>query len=287
VQLREKSASESPISCRSGSNNAKMDPANMTPEEIDEATYLAVSQVIQPTSLSPSDFLAITITLLVLVVCTVALRLWANHAHSGRIFVDDYMCFVSITCLTWNIAIFYILISALNRDARDVTVDWFTPYAAVGIFAGNMALYTAKLPLLFFYIRTFAVVKWLRYTSWALVVVGGLGFLGTATYASVECSPQIHGDEFPPVAFFTCILGITNACIARASISLTMDVILFFLPMPVIKGLNLPTRRKAGLALVFTAGSLAIVASGVGLYYQEEQQRGGSSDNFANALVLT
>lgn len=119
-----------------------------------------------------------------------------------------------------------------------------------------MALYTAKLPLLFLYIRTFGVVKWLRYTCIVLVVLGGLGFVSTATYASVTCSPQLHSDEFPPIAFFKCIEGITNACIARASFSLTMDVFMFFLPLPVIKGLNMPFRRKAGLALVFMAGLL-------------------------------
>jgi hypothetical protein len=68
---------------------ATINPAYMTPEQIDEATYQSVSQVIQPTALQPSDFLAITITLLVVVAATIALRLWANHAHSGRIFIDD------------------------------------------------------------------------------------------------------------------------------------------------------------------------------------------------------
>jgi hypothetical protein len=119
-----------------------------------------------------------------------------------------------------------------------------------------MALYTAKLPLLFLYIRTFSIIKWLRYTCITLVVVGGLGFVSTATYASVTCSPQIHGHEFPPVFFGGCIMGITNACLARASVSLTMDLVMFFLPLPVIKNLKLPFRRKAGLALVFMAGLL-------------------------------
>ncbi|KAH7309889.1 hypothetical protein B0I35DRAFT_440775 [Stachybotrys elegans] len=175
----------------------------------------------------------------------------------------------------------------MNRDTRNYTVSQVTPYSANGIFAGNMALYTAKLPLLFLYMRTFGLVKWLRHTAMALVVVGGISFIATAVYASVTCSPALHRDEFPPAAFFTCIVGITNACMARGSISLIMDVIMFILPLPVIKGLNMPFRRKAGLAFVFMAGLLAIVASAVSLYFQDAQQRGGSSDNFANALVLT
>ncbi|RYP46630.1 hypothetical protein DL768_007194 [Monosporascus sp. mg162] len=65
-----------------------------------------------------------------------------------------------------------------------------------------------------------------------------------------------------------------------------MDLIMFALPLPVIKKLQLPFRRKIGLALVFMTGLLAIAASAMGLYFQTAQSEGTSS-NFANALLVT
>ncbi|RYP86359.1 hypothetical protein DL769_000743 [Monosporascus sp. CRB-8-3] len=125
-------------------------------------------------------------------------------------------------------------------------------------------MYTAKLPLLLLFIRTFGIEKWLRWTCKFLIIFGMLGFLATAT----------------------CITAVTHGAISRGSLSLTMDLIMFALPLPVIKKLHLPFRRKIGLALVFMTGLLAIVASAMGLYFQTAQSEGTSS-NFANALLVT
>jgi hypothetical protein len=41
-----------------------------------------------------------------------------------------------------------------------------------------------------------------------------------------------------------------------ASVNILTDLILLSLPMPYLKGLNLPTRQKAGLIAVFALGGL-------------------------------
>lgn len=118
-----------------------------------------------------------------------------------------------------------------------------------------MAMYTAKLPLLFLFIRTFGIKVWLRWTCRILVMFGALGFLASATYATTQCSPALHPGGGQPF-LLTCIQGVTHGTIARGSLSLFIDIILFFLPFPVLKSLNMPFRRKLGLAFVFMAGLL-------------------------------
>lgn len=44
--------------------------------------------------------------------------------------------------------------------------------------------------------------------------------------------------------------------IANAAIGISMDFIIWFLPMPLIKGLSLPLRQKLSLLAVFALGGL-------------------------------
>ncbi|CAI6043639.1 unnamed protein product [Clonostachys chloroleuca] len=252
-------------------------PQDMSPEEM---MLFALSQVVQPSQLTPQAFLAAAVTLFVATAAFVAIRLWSNFKHI-KIHVDDYLCVVALICLFWNAATFYVLISVLNKDPKDVTINWINTLAYSQATAHCIR---QSSPPLFLYIRTFGVERWLRRTCHFLAIMGFVGFISTATYTSVECSPQRH--EETPLFLFSCITAVTNGCIARASVSMAMDVPMFVLPIPVIWKLHMPLRRKIGLAMVFVVGIFAIAASALGLYFQKAQT-GGSSSNFANALLVT
>lgn len=120
---------------------------------------------------------------------------------------------------------------------------------AVGIASGNGATYSAKLPLLFLLMRTFGARKWLHWSCLALIISGTLGGLVTLLFASISCSPGLH--QPTPPFLFSCVTALTNATIARGSISLAEDVIIFVLPMPIIVSLKMPLRRKIGLGVAF------------------------------------
>ncbi|KAI1165315.1 hypothetical protein F5B18DRAFT_649797 [Nemania serpens] len=240
--------------------------------------------IVQPSTLKPAHFLGSQIVLATVISTTIGIRLWSQYHYVGKLQLDDYFCVVALAFLIWNLTTFYILATVLNSDPRDVTVEKVTTLCAIGIFASNSTMYTAKLPLLFLYIQTFGIKRWLRWTCKFLIVFSGLGFLTAATYGAVSCSPPLNGVDLP--ALFKCVTGITHACISRGSLSLTVDLIMFVLPLPIIKDLKLQRRRKIGLALVFMTGLLAIAASAAGLYFQTAQT-GGSSSNFINALLIT
>jgi len=125
---------------------------------------------------------------------------------------------------------------------------------AVGIASGNCAIYSAKLPLLFMLRRTFGIKKWLRRACLFLIVFGTLGGVITLLFAGISCSPDLH--QPTPPFLFSCVTALTNATIARGSISLAIDVIIFILPIPIIIDLKLPLRRKIGLGIAFGTGLL-------------------------------
>ncbi|KAI0160501.1 hypothetical protein GGR57DRAFT_499184 [Xylariaceae sp. FL1272] len=203
----------------------------------------------------------------------------------------------------------YATSSALNADPREVSERYFATVSykesllareaprpitttksssdqlgAIATFTAGSAVYTAKLPLLFLFIRIFGVKDWLRRTCKALVFASILGFLGSATYVSVRCSPDLHEHDMRLV--MSCVSALARGCSARCALSLVIDIIMFFLPLPVVQRLQLPIRRRIGLALVFMTGFLAVVASAMGLYYQTMQST-YSSTNFVNALGAT
>lgn len=76
----------------------------------------------------------------------------------------------------------------------------------------------------------------------------------TLLYAGISCSPDLH--QPTPPFLFTCVAALTNATIARGSISLAIDVIVFILPIPIIVNLKMPLRRKIGVGLAFATGLL-------------------------------
>ncbi|KAJ5869781.1 hypothetical protein N7455_004722 [Penicillium solitum] len=238
-----------------------------------------VAAIVQPTALKPPVFVGLASALCALSGSLIAIRLWTNFNHLRKLYIDDYLSVLALLFLIWNSVTFSLLFDVLNSNPDDVTIEHLTRLVAVGITSGNSSIYSAKLPLLFMLIRIFGVKHWLRWTCIFLIVVGTLGGVITLLYAGISCSPDLH--EPTPPFLFSCISALTDATIARGSISLAIDVIAFILPIPVIVNLNMPLRRKIGVAFAFATGLLAL-----GLYFQEAQST-ESSTNFANALLVT
>lgn len=122
----------------------------------------------------------------------------------------------------------------------------------MGIASGNCAIYSAKIPLLVFFIRTFGSKAWLRRISQFLILAGIIAGLVTLLFAGISCSPDVH--EPGPPFLFKCVTALTEATIARGAISLAMDVVMFVMPIPIIVKLQMPLRRKIALGLVFMTG---------------------------------
>lgn len=117
------------------------------------------------------------------------------------------------------------------------------------------AMYLAKLPILIFLIRAFGIKKWLRYIAYFLMVFTALGFLAAALETGVNCSSSSH-DDLGDAFLFNCMLATFYTGVSRNSLSVAVDLVIIVLPLPIISKLELPIRKKVGLAIVFLVGSL-------------------------------
>ncbi|KAJ5947823.1 hypothetical protein N7466_000838 [Penicillium verhagenii] len=243
-----------------------------------------IALIIQPSALRPQVFVGVATGLCTLTASIIALRLWTNYNHLRKFQIDDYLIVLALLFLIWNVITFSLLMYVLNSNPDDVTITHLTRLVAIGIASGNCAIYSAKLPLLFMLKRTFGIKKWLRWSCLTLIIFGTLGGVITLLYAGISCSPDLHKPTTP--FLFSCVAALTDATIARGSISLAVDVVTFVLPIPIIVNLKMPLRRKIGLGFAFATGLLAIASSALGLYFQTAQST-ESSTNFANALLFT
>ncbi len=114
-------------------------------------------------------------------------------------------------------------------------------------------MYFAKAPILILYERIFGIMHWLRAAVYTTLIVSFLGYLGPLLYVAVECSDAevVDMSSLQACAGFTPRVGLGHGII-----SLVVDIIIFFLPMPLILKMNLSTEKKIGLALVFMSGIL-------------------------------
>jgi hypothetical protein len=55
--------------------------------------------IIKPTNLTPTDFLASTVSMCVLTALAIAVRFRSNYSHASKVFVDDCELFLELILL--------------------------------------------------------------------------------------------------------------------------------------------------------------------------------------------
>jgi hypothetical protein len=114
------------------------------------------------------------------------------------------------------------------------------------------ANYLGKVSLLALYHRIFGHITTVRYTIYAVAVVGLIGPALTFVDAIV-CSPPkgtTWGTHNP-----NCDKSYKYG-IAQAIASLLIDLYIMILPIPIISRLHLERKKKIGILLIFMTGSL-------------------------------
>jgi hypothetical protein len=87
--------------------------------------------------------------------------------------------------------------------------------------------------------------------SYAVLVVHGVFYLGMIIFEFASCTP--FEKKFNPLIPGKCISNYP-LLLARSVINLTFDLILFVLPQRVIWSLNMTTKQKVGISVVFGVG---------------------------------
>ncbi|KAI1840834.1 hypothetical protein JX266_012982 [Neoarthrinium moseri] len=243
-----------------------------------------MEHVVQPTVIPPTNYIASQVTLNFVAACFITVRLGANWSHHKKFFADDFLCIVALLLVVSYSLTSSMMVKTFNSDPKTVSITFITNLAAACIFTATAAMYFAKLPILVLILRTFHVKKWLRYISYTLMSVTAVGFLASALWTGVHCSPGLHRQD--QQFLFGCVEATFYTTVSRNSLSLVVDLVIFVLPLPLIMKLKLPRNKKLGVAVIFLTGSFGITAGIVSLYYQAGQAAETSS-NITNAMLAT
>ena len=117
-----------------------------------------------------------------------------------------------------------------------------------------VAMWCSKAPILFLYISLFGVRRWLRITSYITLVMFAAAIIVAAAIATAPCDPNHQDPDFSMLLHCTDINS--KVGVGLGVLSVTADVIIIILPIPVIMTLNLPGAKKFGLLVMFMSGIL-------------------------------
>ena len=123
------------------------------------------------------------------------------------------------------------------------------------VWTYNLALTFTKVSIAVSYFRIF-IQKKLRLLCWGVLTFCALFGAWTIIGMVFVCVPiskawttmALYGSEYCMNRYI--------AWFVNAAINMVVDLVLILLPMPVLKGLNMPLRQKVALMFVFALGTL-------------------------------
>jgi hypothetical protein len=107
-------------------------------------------------------------------------------------------------------------------------------------------------------LRLFNIVRWFRYSCWALLTAVIIYCTASILVTIFQCRPMIRAfDKETPG---TCI-DTAKFWFANAGFSIATDIIILLLPMPLVWALGVPVVQKMALMGVFAIGIFATITS--------------------------
>jgi hypothetical protein len=121
------------------------------------------------------------------------------------------------------------------------------------IIVNHLSLTLTKLSVLFLFLDVF-VIGWIRKATYAIMIFWAFSGLWAVLSAVFFCVP-IHAFWEPALRGRSCIPTPAKA-FTDASLNLAFDLVMLFLPLPVIWPMTLPWRHTRWFYFVFTLGLL-------------------------------
>ncbi|KAI5865351.1 hypothetical protein GGS23DRAFT_558809 [Durotheca rogersii] len=231
--------------------------------------------------ISTQAFLGVGTFLVVLAGLCVAARFVVN-SRSHRFSIADWVSAAAVVILAGTFANFYLITQAMVDP--NSTLFYLAQLVAASNPIAASATWFAKAPIFLLFIHLFGVKLWLRWTSYAALLVTLLYLLGWNIWVGINCVPYSPDDV--PALLVSCAYAGSVAGVACGAFNVVVGLLIFLLPLPVITKLQLPIGKKVGVAVVFLIGILAVVASSIALYYKRLSLSGVSTDLKA-AMILT
>lgn len=214
--------------------------------------------------------LAVTITMVVLCSVFVFFRMLSRAAIVKKISPDDYFMVAAwILALGLSSAICYGASHGLGRHEVNIPADW-QPGLRKSIYAFTIlyqpALMATKTSILAFYLTFSSANRTFRWACWITLFVVNAGGLALTFVTVFQCDPvsAVFKLVTPPDAKCTDILTIYLASI---SLNIITDLVLLFLPLPVLTGMRLPRKQKIIVIVTFSFGIFVAAVDVVRISY--------------------
>ncbi|KAK1999963.1 CFEM domain-containing protein [Colletotrichum falcatum] len=201
----------------------------------------------------------------------VPLRLYARWTTVHRIETDDWI--VAFCALVFIVFVVFGQLAGLVAFGEDI---WMVKPEkltfGLKIFFIDESLYLTclgltKISVLFFYLRIFPNTRF-RYATYATMSYIGLSTTILLFMQIFQCIPFSYNwdgwkGDFGP---HHC-LNINVLAFVAGGLSISHDVIILFLPIPLLWHLNMGLRSKVGIFIMFSLGIFILITSCVRLRY--------------------
>ncbi|KAI1858472.1 uncharacterized protein JN550_012605 [Neoarthrinium moseri] len=212
----------------------------------------------------------------------VAARLWGRAPHLSRNAWDDWtiiaclasqmilaqrdgvLTYILQLALTPASAIAHLMVnSGLGRDIwmldpDDITNTLF--YFFIEEYLYTFLVVFTKISILCLYIRIFTVARfrWLCYILVGIVVAFGISCWVSTGFNCIPITFMWQGWDGAHVG--TC-MDTSKQTFALAGVNMSLDVLIFLLPIPQLLALQMNFRRKLGVILMFAVGLFVTLCS--------------------------
>ncbi|KAL8638381.1 MAG: hypothetical protein Q9228_004461 [Teloschistes exilis] len=165
---------------------------------------------------------------------------------------------------------------AVGPHQWDVPVSHFTGdvlrmFVVVDIIY-SPAILMAKLSLLMLYLDVFHPNPRLRYAIYFGIIFTTLFYTSAFIAYCVLAIPR-RGETLIGTMLSKGVASAIPLSIGQGAINVATDFYILLLPIPGVLQLQLPTRKKIGFCAIFMTGSLACLASVMGLFYRTKLKR--------------
>lgn len=127
--------------------------------------------------------------------------------------------------------------------------------SAIVVFLAPLTLLFIKLTFFLLYFHVFRPLRWLRMS----VYIGATltcAFYGAASIVQIYFATPRHGQTWLDHSLSGNSLKAEVLSIPLAAVGLGIDIVLLVMPIAAVMGLQLPTKRKIGIVLIFMFGVL-------------------------------
>ncbi|KAF2690762.1 MFS monosaccharide transporter-like protein [Lentithecium fluviatile CBS 122367] len=174
-----------------------------------------------------------------------------------------------------SFAICYGTTKGLGRHQLDIPEDELVPMKKAAYTFSvlyNPALMATKTSILVFYLTLSATHKVFRWATIATLLVVNLGGLALTLLNIFQCNPVTAAFQTPVPDSASCT-NIVTIYLSSAPLNIITDLAIFFLPMPILTSMRLPSKQKIILVITFGFGIFVAVIDVIRIYYLQDAQR--------------